>query len=90
MIKVHFYHYGYGTLDVEKELGITEEAEDFFIEKIPELELEGTECASDLDDNLILWFSADDEVKCMQQIPDLIKTHISGQSQMEYTVTITS
>ncbi|MDO4864763.1 MAG: hypothetical protein Q4A05_11395 [Ruminococcus sp.] len=73
-----------------KELGITEEAEDFFISRIPELALEGTDCAFDPDDNLILWFSADDEVKCMQKIQDLIEAHISSQSQMQYTVKITS
>ena len=90
MIKVHFYDYGCGILDVEKELGITEDVEDFLIKKIPELALEGTDCASDLEDNLILWFSANDEAKCMQTIQKLIKTRISRQSHMQYTVKITS
>lgn len=90
MIKVHFYDYGCGVLDIENELGITEDIEDFFKKKIPELEFEGNDSVCDLDDNLILWFSAKDEVKCMEKIQDLIKSHISSQSKMQYAVKITS
>lgn len=90
MIKVHFYDYDCATLDIGKELGITEEVEDFLIKKIPGLELEGTDCAYDQDNNLILWFSAKDETKCIPKILEIIKSHISSKSQMQYTVKITS
>ena len=90
MIKVHFYDYGCGTLDVEKELGITENAEEFFVKEIPGLEVEADDCAYDMDDNLIIWYSADDEEQCMQKIQDIIKAHLSSQSHMQYTVKITS
>ena len=90
MIKVHLYDYDRAALDIEKELGITEEVEDFLIKKIPELELEGTDCACDLDNNLILWFSAKEETKCIAKIHEIIKSHILNQSQMQYTVKITS
>ena len=90
MIKVHFYDYGCGVLNIEKELGLTEEVDDFLIKEITELELEATDNMSDLDDNQIFWFSANDEVKCMQKIHDVLKQYISSQSQMRYTVKITS
>ena len=92
MIKVHFYDYGCGELDIEKELGITDEIEigDFLIEKIPELGFEGNDSVADLDDNLILWYSADDEEKCVQKIQALLKSCISSQSRMQYTVKIVS
>ncbi|MBR5363366.1 MAG: hypothetical protein IK134_08600 [Oscillospiraceae bacterium] len=90
MIKVHFYDYGCGKLDIEKELGITDEVYVFLMKKIPELELEATDNVCDLDDNLILWFSANEEEKCMKKIHDIIKAHISGQSKMQYTVKITA
>lgn len=90
MIKVHFYDYGCGELDVEKELGITEEADVFLTEQIPGLEFEGNDSVSDLEDNLILWFSADNEENCVQKIHDILNSHISGQSRMQYAVQITS
>ena len=90
MIKVQFYDYGCGVLDIENELGITEDIDDFLMQNIPELELECSDCMCDLADNLILWFSAKDEEKCMQKIHDLIKSYISSQSHMEYSVKLTS
>ena len=90
MIKVHFFDYGCGVLDIENELGITEDIGDFLTKNIPELDLEGNDSVADLDDNLILWYSTDDDEKCVQKIQDLLKSHISSQSHMEYTVKITS
>ena len=90
MIKVQFYDYGCGVLDIENELGITEDIEDFLMKNIPELELECSDCMFDLEDNLILWFTAEDEEKCMQKIHDLIKPCISSLSHMQYSVKLTS
>ena len=90
MIKVQFYDYGCGVLNIENELGITEDIEDFLMKNIPELELECSDCMCDLEDNLILWFTAEDEEKCMQKIHDLIKPCISSLSHMQYSVKLTS
>ena len=90
MIKVYFSDPGCGDLDVEKELGITEDADVFFTKNIPGLEFEGMDSVADLDDNLILWFSAKDEETCMQKISEMIKSCILPQSQMQYQVTMTS
>ena len=37
MIKVHFYDYGCGVLNIEKEPGLTEEVDDFLIKEIPDI-----------------------------------------------------
>ncbi len=90
MIKVHFYNYGCGVLHIEKELGITEDVDNFLINKIPELQLEATDSLYDLYDNEIFWFSAENEVQCVDKINYVLKSYISSQSQMQYSVTITS
>ena len=88
MIKLHFFDYGCGCLNIEKELGIMEDTDEFLIKKIPGLRLEGTDNMCDLEDNQIFWFSAEDEVKCVDRIRDIIKENISMQSRMKYTVEI--
>ena len=64
-------------MDIERELGITEDADAFLIKKIPELQLEATDNLCDLEDNQIFWFSAEDEVECMQKIYDVLSSCIS-------------
>ena len=90
MIKLHFYDYGCGVLDVEGELGITEEAYDFLIKNIPGLSLDCTDCAYDTEDNDIYWFTADNEEDCLNKIEALIKKHIRDGSNMKYKISITS
>lgn len=90
MIKVHFFDYGCGDLDVEGELGITEEACEFLMKNIPELSLESTDCAYDMEDNEIFWFSADNEADCAKRIEDLIGKHIRDGSHMKYKISITT
>ena len=90
MIKVHFFDYGCGVLDVEGELGITEEACEFLIKNIAGLSLDCTDCAYDTEDNDIYWFSADNETECANKIEALIKKHIRDGSNMKYKISITS
>ncbi|MBQ8965612.1 hypothetical protein [Ruminococcus sp.] len=90
MIKLWLFDHGCGHLDVEGELGITEEADVFLTRNIPELSLEGTDSMCDLDDNEIFWFSADNEEECVRKIDELIKAHISEGTRMKYTVGITT
>lgn len=90
MIKVHFYDYGCGTLDVEGELGITEEPDDLLIKNIPGLSFEGNDSVGDMEDNDIYWFSADNEEECAGRIDELIKKHIRDGSHMKVKISITS
>ncbi|MBR1822829.1 MAG: hypothetical protein IJ779_01200 [Ruminococcus sp.] len=90
MIRLIFHDYGCGDLDIEHELGITEDVIDFLLKNLPALDFEGTDNVCDLDDNLILWFSAKDEEKCVQELNDLLKMCVPSQTKMQYSVKITS
>lgn len=90
MIKVHFFDYGCGVLDVEGELGITEEVYEFLMKNIRGLSLDCTDCAYDTEDNDIYWFSADNEAECVNKIDELIRKHIADGSRMKYKISITS
>ena len=91
MIRLLLYDYGCGDLYVERELGIKEdvEVEDFLIKNIEGLEFEAHDYLWDLADNLLLWFSAEDEEKCVQQIRELLDAHMSSETKMKYSVEIT-
>ncbi|MBR1737577.1 MAG: hypothetical protein IJ736_11285 [Firmicutes bacterium] len=90
MIKLHFFDYGCGCLNIEKELGIAEDTDEFLIKKIPGLMLEATDNGGDMEDNQIFWFSAEDEEKCIDEIREIIKAHISSRSRMKYTVEVSA
>ena len=90
MIKVHFFDWGCDYLDVEGELGITEEACEFLMRNIPELSFDGSDSVSDMENNDIYWFTADNEEDCIKKIDDLLRAHISDRSRMKYTIGITS
>ena len=90
MIKLHFFDYGCGHLDVEGELGITEDIDELLIRNIPKLSLEATDSMCDPEDNEIFRFSADNEEDCIKKIDDLLRSHISDGSRMKYTIGITS
>lgn len=89
MIKVHFYDYGCGRLDVEKQLGLAEEADDFLISKVNGLELEGTDNLCDMEDNQIFLFSADDEERACREIREILDALVKGETQMKYSVEMT-
>ncbi|MDE7098464.1 MAG: hypothetical protein K2O60_04900, partial [Ruminococcus sp.] len=72
MIRLKFYDYGNMQLDVEKELGIEIETEDFLIANIPSLEFEAMDFEADLEDNIIFWFSSKQELIDIQEIKKLI------------------
>ncbi len=64
--------FGGGT--IHNQIGITEDADDFLIKQIPELELEATDSLYDLEDN---------EGECIVKINDVLKPLISSKSQMQ-------
>lgn len=88
MIRLKFYDYGNMQLDVEKELGIEIEAEDFLIANIPSLEFEAMDFEADLEDNIIFWFSSKQELIDIQEIKKLIYSRISD-TPMQFDIKIT-
>ena len=88
MIKVHFFDYGCGVLDIEKELGIDIDIDRFLTTNIPDLSLEATDSKNDMEDNAIYLFSANKENDLCSVIKGLIDTHKQINSNMLYTVEI--
>ncbi|MEE5992656.1 MAG: hypothetical protein V3G42_05380 [Oscillospiraceae bacterium] len=90
MIKVHFFDYGCGSLNVEHELMLSEGVDDFLIRQLPELRLEATDNLNDMEDNEIYWFSAVNEKLLCSRIIDLLEAILSKDTNMKYTVSVTS
>lgn len=88
MIRLHFYDYGNGQLDIEKELGITSDIIDFLIANIPIIEFEATDNVADMDDNWIYWFSSTQELEAVSDIKKLIIENIGKNSSMKFDVKI--
>lgn len=80
MIRLKFYDYGNMQLDVEKELGIEIDVDDFLVANIPSLEFEAMDFEADLEDNIIFWFSSKQELIDIQEIKKLIHSRISDTS----------
>lgn len=80
MIRLKFYDYGNMQLDVEKELGIKIDVDDFLVANIPSLEFEAMDFEADLEDNIIFWFSSKQELIDIQEIKKLIHSRISDTS----------
>ncbi len=88
MIEVHFYNSGGGTLDVEKELKIKPDADDFLTQKISGLEYEMTDHDGDMDDNVLYYFSSNDEKTAAAEIKKLISSQLPTSSEMRFSVRI--
>ena len=88
MIEVHFFDYGCGVLDVEKELGIDVDFDFFLNTNIPRLSLESTDSKNDMEDNAVYLFSANKEDDLCSMIRTLIDSHMKNSSNMKYTVKI--
>ena len=90
MIKIYFFDYGCGSLNIENELMLSEDVDNFLVHQLPELSLEATDSLNDMEDNVIYWFSAQNESVLCDMIIDILKSRISDKSKMKYTVKITS
>lgn len=80
MIRLKFYDYRNMYLDVEKELGIEIDVDDFLVANIPSLEFEAMDFEADLEYNIIFWFSSKQELIDIQKIKKLIYSRISDTS----------
>ena len=89
MIRLKFYDYGNTHLDVEKELGIEIDVDDFLIANIPSLEFEAMDFEFDMQDNIIYWFSSKQELIDIKEIKKLIYSNISDTS-MKFDIKITN
>ena len=88
MLILKFYDYGNMQLDVEKELGIEIDVDDFLIENIPSIEFEAIDFESDIEDNIIYWFSSKQELIDIQEIKKLIYPKMLSTS-MKFDIKIT-
>ena len=88
MIKLHFFDYGNYELDVEKELNIETELDQFVTESIQTISFEGTNNEADLEDNWIYWFKSDSENKTFDELNQLISSRIRSGSTMKVRISI--
>ncbi len=63
MIKVHFFDWNSSALDIEKELNIDIEVDEFLIQNIEGIQLDCTDNVADMENNTIYWFVAVEEKK---------------------------
>lgn len=80
MIRLKFYDYGNMHLDVEKELGIEIDVDDFLIANIPSLEFEAIDFEADLEDNIICWFSSKQELTSVADIKNFLASKMQNTS----------
>lgn len=67
MIKVHFFDWESPVLDIEKELGIDMDADEFLTQNIRGIRLDSMDNTADMENNTIYWFvSEDDEAKAAE------------------------
>ena len=86
MIEVHFFDYGCGFLNVEKELGLAEDVDVWLCRMVPGLRFEATDSRNDMEDNAVFWFSAAEENACCDRIRTILRSRSLDQSKMQYTV----
>ena len=88
MIKVQFSHNNHEFLDIEKLLNLQSEIDDYLVSQIAGLEFETSDNEADLDDNLILYFSGQNETELCHQITALFCNRIQADSNITFTVTL--
>ncbi|MDE5563526.1 MAG: hypothetical protein K2I93_00085 [Oscillospiraceae bacterium] len=88
MIKIHFFDWGCKDLDVEKELKLGTELDEFLVQNIYELAFEATDNEADMDDNVIFYFSGKNEQVLRDEIIKLLDLKIVNSVRMKYTVKI--
>ncbi len=90
MIKVQFSHNNHEFLDIEKLLNLQSEIDDYLVSQIAGLEFETSDNEADLDDNLILYFSGQNETELCHQIMTLLRNMIQTDSKLSFTVSLIS
>lgn len=89
MIRIKFYNLECIPLDIEEELKIDVDVEDFITTNIPSLEFEAMDFANDLDDNLIYYFSSKQELIDVQEIEKLFYFEMHRNAVMKIDIKIT-
>ena len=88
MIRVHLFNWDCGVLDIEKELGISDDIIEFLERNVSDLRFEASDNEGDMENNEIFWFSADDEGKSSDEIRNILSLLASPKSKVQYTVSI--
>ena len=86
MLKLMFFNWGAGTLDVEAALGIGEDVVDFLCARVPGLELEATDNAADMADNQLYWFSCADEQCAEREISALLEAQLGSDNPLGFSI----
>ena len=86
MLKLVFFDWGAGALDVEAALGIGEDVVDFLRAHISGLELEATDNAADMEDNQMYWFSCPDEPRAEKQIAALLAARLDSNNLLGFSI----
>ena len=86
MIKIQFFHKNHEFLNVEKILNLQSEIDDYLVSQIAGLEFEASDNEADLDDNLILYFSGQNETELFLQLTILLRSIIQADSKLSFTV----
>ena len=90
MIKVQFFDNNHEFLNVEKLLNLQSEIDDYLVSQIAGLEFEASDNEADLDDNLILYFSGQNETELFLQITALLRNMIQNDNNMTFAVSLVS
>ena len=88
MIKVHFFNWDCGILDIEKEMGLSNDIIELLKHNVSDLSFEASDNEGDMGNNTILWFSADNEEKSSDEIRRILSLLTSKESKVKYTVSI--
>ena len=88
MIVVKFFDYWAGQIDIEKAMNINIDVIDFLVDKIGELEFEAMDSEADMDDNIIYYFSSNDEETTCSKIDELISSNLEKNSKIQFLVYI--
>lgn len=86
MIRVRFYDWGCGVLDIEKELELTAEIDEYLVQSVSGLSFEATDSENNMEDNAVLWFSAANEDQAAEAIRRIIGARLSSGSDMSFSV----
>lgn len=89
MIRIKFYNLECIPLDIEEELKIDVDVEDFITANIPSLEFEAHDFAHDLNDSLICWFSSKQELIDVKKIEELFYFEMHRNAVMKIDIKIT-
>lgn len=87
MIKVHFFDWESPVLDIEKELGIDMDADEFLTQNIRGIRLDSMDNAADMENNTIYWFASEDDEAKAAEIAVFLTARKRDGGRLHFTVT---